>query len=258
MGCQLRNGSEVYYQDVWVDGEPIINGGRECEFRYYAIRKVLKKFKRPIKVLDIGANMGYFSLRLAEEFEGCFVMIEGTEHIANALHKLCKLNRNGKCILLKRKLCLQDLRNLVEVEHFDVVLALSIIHHFDEPYQEVLDVLTQLGSYLILEPPIKEENTLNQKRIIKEPLDLSKYPHKVLVSVPTGSRFWSRWHRNTYLIPCREKKVPVDSSINFPGINLTTFWKMNGIFPDIDEIAPLRENCPDHCYRLTGSRLIRK
>ncbi|MDR3624692.1 MAG: DUF1698 domain-containing protein [Chlamydiales bacterium] len=255
MGCQTREG-EVFYQDVWVDGKPIFYGGRECEFRYFAIRKFFKKFKRPVKVLDIGANMGYFSLRLAEEFQGCFVMVEGVEHIAQALLKLCKLNRNGKAILLKRKLALHDLKMLAEVEHFDVVLGLSIIHHFEEPYQEVLDVMTKLGSYLILEPPIKEEQTLNQKRIVREPLDLSKYPHKVLVSVPTGSRFWHKHLRKTYLIPCNATEQVLHPG-PLSGINYTTFLNMNGVFPSIDEIAPLRENIPDSLFMITGSELLK-
>lgn len=265
MGCCSREG-EIFYQDVWVEGKPLFYGGRECEFRYHAIRKFVKKFKRPIKVLDIGANMGYFSLRLAEEFEGCFVMIEGQEHIAKALLTLCKLNRNEKVILLKRKLILDDLKMLSEVEHFDVVLGLSIIHHFPENYQSVLDVMTKLGSYLILEPPIKEEDTLNQDRIIKEPLDLSAYSHKVLVSVPTGSRFWNKWLRKTYLVQCEEKKevraywgavepfIPLQK-LSKPGINYTTFLGMNGIFPTVDEIAPLMENTLHSKLTITGSQL---
>lgn len=218
------------YQDVWLDGVPIIKGKRECEFRYHAIKKYLKKLNRPIKVLDIGANMGYFSLRLAEDFDGLFVMMECSRKISASLLKLCKLNRNNKTIFLKREFNLADLHFLAKEEHFDVVLALSIIHHFDEPYVDVLQALTTIGTHLILEPPITEETTLNQSRIINEPLNLDLYKHKELVRVPTGSVFRSKQYRKTYAISCNPKSGPMT-------LKYSTFVALNGIFPSPDEAS---------------------
>jgi hypothetical protein len=263
MGCVIRTAhgaKQVNYQDIWFKGKAIQRGGRECEFRYHAIKKFLNKFKRPISVLDIGANMGYFSWRLMENFAGSFVMIEGEEYVAKILLRLCKLNNNPQAILLKGRLCLADLISLSEVEHFDVVMALSIIHHFDEPYQEVLQVLTRLGSYLIFEPPSLDEQTCYQERINQEPLDLSQFQKKLLVRTLTKSVVSKDVYRDTYAIFCDEKKTikkpyfqaleelstPCMIEANFKqrkatisgiekdwrhGININTFLGLNGVYP---------------------------
>lgn len=246
---------EVLYQDAWVKGRAVEKGGRECEFRYEAIRKVIKKLNRPIKVLDIGANMGYFSFRLAEEFDGLFVMVEGAETVSKALLKLCKLNRNKKSILLKRSLTLECLKYLAKHETFDVVLALSIIHHFEEPYNEVFEVLRTIGSYLIFEPPIYEENTLNQERIRLEPIDFKKYSHKAIVKIPCASKYRNHLYRTTYVLPCKDFKKNEDMALNYQ-----TFLNFNGIFPVKEELMLLNQSQdfnPEN-FILTGTDLLLK
>ena len=233
MGCSAWHPAgfryETYYQDVWVRGEAIIKGGRECELRFWAIYEALKETKKPLKVLDIGANMGYFSLRLSEKLPGTYVMIEGQESTAQALLKVCKLNNNPSIVLFKRKLCLQDLKDLRAVEKFDVVMALSIIHHFEEPYQEVFETLMTLGHKLVFEPPIAEEHTLNQERIVNEPLDLSRVKKKLLIKVPTGSRYAGNMLRPTYLIDC----ISDASYATVQGVSQGTCRLMNGVYPPL-------------------------
>lgn len=235
MGCLAWHPSgfhyETNYQDIWVKGYPIVPGVRECELRFWAIYKALRKTKKPLKVLDIGANMGYFSIRLSEKIPGTYAMIEGHESTAGALLKICKLNENPSLVLLKRKLCLADLKALRLREKFDVILALSIIHHFDEPYNEVFRVLMSLGNTLIFEPPIREEETLNQFRIVREPIDLENVKKKLLIEVPTGSRYGEKWLRPTYLIDCT-RGAPY---VTIPGISAETFDFMNGIYPSSEE-----------------------
>lgn len=235
MGCLAWHPSgfqyETNYQDVWVKGHAVVPGVRECELRFWAIYKALRKNKKPLKVLDIGANMGYFSIRLSEKIPGTYAMIEGHEATAGALLKICKLNENPSLVLFKRKLSLADLKELRLYEKFDVVLALSIIHHFDEPYKDVFQVLMSLGNTLIFEPPIPEEDTLNQFRIIREPIDLEGVKKKLLIEVPTGSRYGKKWLRPTYLIDCM-RDVPY---VTIPSISKETFDFMNGIYPSPEE-----------------------
>jgi hypothetical protein len=258
MGCtSWENGHkvEILYQDAWVDGKPIEKGGRECEFRYGAIRKVVKGLKKPVKVLDIGANMGYFSLRLADEFDGVFVLVEGAKNVCAALMKLCKLNRNNKTIVLHKALSLNNLKYLAKHEKFDMVLALSIIHHFEEPYQEVFDTLIKLGDHLIFEPPIVEENTLNQHRIKTETIDFKKEPCKTLIKIPCASRYHHKLNRLTYLISCK----PQCQNYSF-GLNFKTFQDLNGVFPEESDLFFLDDKpqaLPEN-FILTGSKLLSK
>jgi hypothetical protein len=274
MGCVINTGHGprvVNYQDIWFKGKAILRGGRHCEFRYFAIENYLKKFKRPISVLDIGANMGYFSWRLMEKFQGTFTMVEGDAYTGKVLKRLCKLNNNPQAALLSRRFCLQDLKDLAESEHFDVVIALSVIHHFDEPYQEVLEALTRLGSCLIFEPPSVDEYTLNQDRIVKEPLDLSKFRKKLLVRTLTHNAEIKRVYRHIYAITNQQNPVLLRPSFRCPvkfassvgiqadfkqrlastdhfkatwplGINLSTFISMRGLYPTKPRILSMLDS----------------
>src|SRR5689334_12888770 len=62
------------YQDQWLKGKLVAKGTRECANRYELIKNFCEQFKRPFTVLDIGANMSYFGIRLCEDFPECFVM----------------------------------------------------------------------------------------------------------------------------------------------------------------------------------------
>jgi hypothetical protein len=54
------------YQDILVNGENIKSGIRVCENRYQIIEEyILKNFKRPFTLLDLGSAQGYFSLKTA-------------------------------------------------------------------------------------------------------------------------------------------------------------------------------------------------
>lgn len=266
MGCNINVGGKrvsALYQDIWFKGKAIVKGSRECEFRYHAIYNFMKKFKRPVKVLDVGANLGYFSLRLSEKLPGTFVMVEGGKKVVPLLYKTCLLNNDPQLIFLYKILDLQALRQLAETEHFDVVLALSIIHHFHEPYNEVLKALTQLGTYLILEVPNAEEKKLcNKERVKSEPLNLAPYDPVKLIKTSTFQveSLKSTAKRTTYLIESPPKvltrpywqaepaasgpKIQADYKsfqyflpgskepiVAANGLNFCTFLALGGIYP---------------------------
>lgn len=155
--------SERYfpYQDIMINNEVIFKGvGPDCPSRYEAIKAALAEYKRPIKVLDIGASNGYFSLRLAKDFEATCVMADLSDRLAN----ICKFNTEVRnLIYLKRALSLEDLQLLAKHEHFDVVLALNVLHHMS-PWKEITDVIFELGDTVIIETP-----PFNDKRAEKEP-----------------------------------------------------------------------------------------
>lgn len=144
------------YQDVWVRGRVRQRGARECAERFEIVRRFCSRFRRPFTVLDLGANLGYFSLRLAETFDCTTVAVEG-EH-GGWLEEILRANGNPRVILLRKTCSPEDLRALAEVEHFDVVLALSFIHHLEGGFQESLDTLRALGEHLILELPFDAGN----------------------------------------------------------------------------------------------------
>jgi hypothetical protein len=171
----LEQSRNRIYQDVWIEGKRYMQGARECVYRYQILREFFSQFRRPVKVLDIGANMGYFSIRLAEEFPGCFVLCEASGPEEHCLRKLLQINQTHNALLVRKPITCADIVHWAQVEHFDVILALSVIHHFDEPYSMVLDALTKLGSHLIVEVPRPGEGLYQGKRVDAEPLDFTRY-----------------------------------------------------------------------------------
>ena len=86
----------------------------------------------------------------------------------NKLIELCEQNNcKDKLIVLKTEMNLYKLKELSKCEHFDVILALNIIHHFkNEEVLEVCKVLTKLGDNLILEtPPIEDTGSCGQNNL---------------------------------------------------------------------------------------------
>src|SRR6185436_11568990 len=95
------------YQDIWCKGQVQKKGIRECEDRFQLIAEFCKQYTRPFTVLDIGSNLGYFSLRLTERFDCTAVALEGV--YGDWLQEVLESNQNRRVILLKKLFKLEDL-----------------------------------------------------------------------------------------------------------------------------------------------------
>lgn len=156
------------YQDQYVNGEVIVKGKRDCESRYKAMQPLFEKYKRPFTILDIGANFGYYSIRAASEYGATSVMFESEKNEVNTLLNLAEQNDcRDNLTILNTRLNLHKLKEIGKCEHFDVVFALNVIHHFDS--KEILEVcktFTELGDYLILEtPPVNDSGACGQNNL---------------------------------------------------------------------------------------------
>ncbi len=150
------------YQDILVNNETLWHGvGTDCPSRYKAIKAELQKnYKRPITVLDIGANNGYFSLKLATDMDAQCVMADMTDR----LRDICELNTdvNKNLIYIKKQLSFDDLNELKKKVHFDAVIVLHVLHHIPE-WKEFTDQLFEIADTVIIETPPASDPRLEKK-----------------------------------------------------------------------------------------------
>ena len=123
---------------MWTDGETVGPQERDCEGRYQAIAPYVQNGDR---VLDFGAFTGYFAHRLADE--------RGASCVAVAPEVL----PHPDVVTVAERLTLHGVKALGQ---FDVVLALSVLHHLN-PWDEYLEVLLKAGRTVIIEVPNPDE-----------------------------------------------------------------------------------------------------
>jgi hypothetical protein len=254
------------YQDIWVKGEVQRTGQRECAKRYELIRTFCTQYKRPFTVLDVGAADGYFAVRLAEDFPDCTVVAaEPRPRIGEVL----KLNEVARVLWLHQALSVEHVQALADVEHFDVTLALSVIHWMKKPPEESIDALRRLGDHLILELPVEDSATGQEVvqaitapadgRILgygESHLDADLKRPIYLLSQTKTSLAMSYWGA-TYapVVPAviassfTSKTFRKGKKVLYPwarGINLQTFLALNGAHPDREHIVRCLRDAYSH------------
>lgn len=239
------------YTDVWVKGQVIKIGQRVSAPRFDALRPLLGSFKRRFSLLDIGCSTGYFGFRAASEYD-CVVTMIGDEDITD----LCEQNDLPHLMFLNHHFTVKDLNTLADCEHFDVVLALNIIHHFDD-WEEAFNAIKRMGDYLVIETPGPKDRFACGRDRLRPVWD---------AVVSNGARFISTFESHTdpehkrfmvlHETPKHSLTRPFIGSLpgdttklitnesekyacirNRPwrswieGINLWTFWLMSGVWP---------------------------
>lgn len=253
------------YQDIIINNTLIGKGiGPDCPFRYEAIKTIISKYNRPIKILDLGANNGYFSLRIAHDFQALCVMID----VSDRLCEICKLNNEiSNVIYLKKQLSLEDLKLLNKNEHFDVVLALNIIHHM-QPWEEILNTIFELGDTVIIEtPPANDTRAQKECNIpLIESFLLKKSNGKIIAQIPRadsnnfGQIEAKKFIKENDILLNEKKCIPnvyakmfcfenVINNLKKISLNLTTFNLLNGVYPEF-------KNSKEDSYFLNTSSLM--
>ncbi len=272
--------SYSHYQPIIINGIEIEKGSRECESRYEPIKKILDLYNRPITILDIGASEGYYSFKIAKDYDSTCVMIEGNyqtdsqEGTADRLEKLCaKNNTLNNIILLKKHITAKELSILSECEHFDVIIALNVIHHFGPDWKAATDAILDLGDNIIIQTPPKEDkNAAGQKYISKIEQYLMEKYGKIIGNFPRQTQsdvmdkmFWFKSDRdflkrihwanslpkekwqNYKIVSDFDQKYFLKKHVNeqrpwYHGINLYTFKILNGTWPKNQTITDLINN----------------
>jgi SAM-dependent methyltransferase len=240
------------YQDVRVGAVTYASGVRGCEERYQFIRSVASQFQRQFSVLDLGANLGYFAIRLIEEFDCIVVCCEGT--YANWLRAIASKAARNRIVVLSKTMTIEDLERMSECESFDLVLAMSVVHHVGAPVARTIAALRNMAWKLIVELPT-EQTACGPDRV-KEALaydwvadggqllghSFSHLPGEARPTILLEG--WADVHERAYMFsprPCGVKiqrdwhhaSVVKNDNIQayVPAINLHTYLCLNGVWP---------------------------
>ena len=106
--------------------------------------------------------------------------------VSDRLPDICELNNEvPNIVYLKKEMSLQDLQALNEEEHFNVVLALNVVHHM-EPWKEILETIFKLGDTIIIEtPPSNDDRAKDTPSIpLIEDYLLSKTGGEIIAKTP--------------------------------------------------------------------------
>lgn len=155
------------YHDIIIDNVVVAKGVRlDCDSTYKVIQKILDNYSRPFTMLDIGAALGYFSFRVAHDYDATCVMIEPSTADGLRLLELCKLNQKlDNIILLNTNLDLDQTVRLSECEHFDVILLLNVIHWFGAQWRDIFEAVLKLGdNFIIQTPPASDNWSVNHEK----------------------------------------------------------------------------------------------
>ena len=139
------------YQPIWCNGQ--VNDyyafQRDCADRYEVIKALASRFTRPFSVLDVGSNYGYFDVRLMEDFPNAICVLIDNKEVEPVLKENLMLDRS---VVIKRKVTAKELESWARSESFDIVLGLSVLHHFDEP-ERAYNAIRSLGWWSVFEVP---------------------------------------------------------------------------------------------------------
>ena len=171
------------YQD-WGDG----NGLRPCKERADVIKEKLKKLKlKNVSLLDFGGAEGYFCHALQDM---CREMVL-VDDIWNRSSDFDKIE------IIRLKLGVEDVGRLME-RKFDVVLLLSVIHHFDK-YKEAFNHFLKCKHLFVETPNEGEGKNVINSHLAKEINEyILKNPHELLIK--TEAVYDKNVKRNLYYI----------------------------------------------------------
>ena len=147
------------YQPVSFEGHLIQSGKRDFEHRWTLIRREAVECGAR-SLLDLGCAEGYFVLRAAREL-GCFSLgIDANVRRLTVAQNINTLDRNERTGFMYANI---DTDSLSRLPKFDIVLFLSVLHHFMREHgieycREVLSIIrTKTNKLMIFDMGIRSE-----------------------------------------------------------------------------------------------------
>ena len=234
--------------------------------RFDLIAPLLRRYKRRFTVLDLGAGINpYMAQRISREFDAVVVAIEKDEIAPEELAKF-----GPRALWLRYHITAFGLERLAECEHFDVVLALNIFHHFED-LNGASNAISRMCDLVILQTPKRNDaQSCGQERIpeicdyldnytpIGESVQFEGHMPRPIYSlepVRNGVLTRSSWTSPPLCIRAiiesneEEKTIELSHKPSPPrpyihGLNLWNFAQLNGQWPRKEQVLKLIHEFP--------------
>jgi glycosyltransferase involved in cell wall biosynthesis len=170
---KLINQIPEVYQSIYIKDEFIAEGVRKNDWeRLEVIKKYIKSGQT---ILDIGSNIGFFTVQLAKLFpENVFVSVESHPGYAQIQKELIAAEQLTNIILINAEITESWLEKAeASCVYFDVTILLSVLHHMKNA-KEFLNKLSKISKSFLLELPHQNENRVCGKEVIKNQLKIDE------------------------------------------------------------------------------------
>ena len=162
---ELIDQLDEVYQDIVVNGEILAKGVRDCRSRW----EIIKDHCGPHNViLEVGSAQGYFTTQMARTYPDSLIVSFESDSVSCEIQKeICRREGLYNVVVCNHRLSRLDLETLSDcVECFDVVLALSVLHHFSgDDVRSVYEAMIKLAPEVIHELPNQEENACGKDSV---------------------------------------------------------------------------------------------
>src|SRR3990167_4990541 len=244
--------------------------------RYELIKPALERYKRRFSVLDLGAGINQPTLgwMIANEFDAIVTVIEKDLYVQH-------LEQSPRVIQIRHKMTAADLWRLNECEHFDVVLALNVLHWFeDDDWLLAAKAVCAMGDFVFVQLPALDEDrdglpgrtilpSLTQRILSRNPHHLGdtvqfpRHTPRPLLELRNGIKKLTRTSWTSHDNSANTDVYSTDHALGaqmkdktkrykdwIPGINLWNFCQLGGVWPSRDRIIELlkghRDEHPIH------------
>lgn len=231
------------------------------EYRYYALKPLLKQYQRPITFLHLWPNKSNVALAIAQKYDCVSVILD-----PQADHFLDACAAQDNMVLLNNDLSVKELRYLGECEHIDVTLLGNVAENFSSEWKKAIDNALTMGDYTIIEAPLANSKLYRQvteyirkkggERIGLPSYQITSHAGELYQCTTMKKHLIKRrwnyknaWHLGEYTIESsfaskqfiKKKTKPKGYSVTqwHPGINLYTFKQLNGIYPTHETIRSM-------------------
>lgn len=209
----------------------------DCKSDYETIRTLLDRYTRPITVLEINPKEGYYSLRVAQDYDATCVMISDPDYNNNILQDICRQNTQLKnIILLSKNITLAELERLRKREHFDIVLVMNGLPNIElATPEEMINAIMQLGDHTIIQtsntslPYYLEKSCAKNITLCRQNsyfLYMDRYSDRGLWQTESGRYLITSTFSEKTLTKRQRKPIPWQK-----GIGLLTFKMFCGTHP---------------------------